>query len=375
MATVSLKTCVNARMNRFRRLLDENHLEGFIVTNVKDVQYLTGFSGEDSILLILGRRATLITDSRFVLLTRRECPRLRVHIHRRGVIEAVGELAQQYRKRSSRRKPISIGIDPDTVTHRGYGLYRKAAGKGFTLKAVGGLARNLRRTKDAYETAQIRKAICVAEESLLATLKHVKPGVTEMELRARLEYEMSRWGSSEPAFATIIAFGGHAAEPHAQPGSARLRKGQCVLFDWGATVNGYRSDLTRTYATGKISRDFAQAYQRVLNAQLAAIEAVKPGVALAEIDAAARRAMGKPQGEYRHGTGHGIGLDIHELPAFHGRAKGELQPGMIVTIEPAIYLAGKLGIRIEDDVLVTQRGGKVLSTLAKDLDTMLLPSR
>ncbi len=375
MATATLKTCVRARLGRFRQLLDENNLEGFIVTHGPDVRYLTGFSGEDSILLVLGRRATLITDSRFILLARKECPQLGVHIHRRGVIEAAGELAGRYYKRLGRRKPIPIGIDPDVVTQRGYGLYRKALGKSIALKAVGGLARNLRRLKDAYETAQICRAIRVAEESLLATLKHVKPGVTEMELRARLEYEMSRRGSSAPAFASIIAFGGHAAEPHAQPGPARLRSGQCVLFDWGATINGYRSDLTRTYTAGKIPRDFAQAYQRVLDAQVAAIEAVKPGVALAEIDAAARRAMGKPAGEYRHGTGHGVGLDIHEAPGFHALAKGELQPGMIVTIEPAIYLPGRLGIRIEDDVLVTQRGHKVLSTLAKDLDSALLPAR
>ncbi|KPK76246.1 MAG: hypothetical protein AMJ79_07310, partial [Phycisphaerae bacterium SM23_30] len=185
--------------------------------------------------------------------------------------------------------------------------------------------------------------------------------------------EMSRGGSSGAGFETIVAVAGHAAQPHAQAGNTRLKKNQSILFDWGAAVAGYRSDLTRCLVAGKIRPAFAEAYQWLLEAQTSAIEAVRPGASLRRIDDIARKALLKsPFGIYEHGTGHGIGLAVHEQPILNRKSKGELCEGMVVTVEPGIYVPGRFGIRIEDDVLVTARGYRVLSTLAKDLDSCVI---
>lgn len=371
MANVKLKSFVAARVRRCRTLMDEHGFDGLIVTDPADVRYLTGFSGDDSTLVLTNNRKVLVTDSRYVEQAKQECPSLPQKVRSGPMAQAVGEvLSKTTKAKSSSKKTPRIGIIADAVTVSQYKAYRKAIGRG--LKDCPPIINKLRLCKDAWEVAQMRKAVRVAEKSLLQTLSLLKLGMSELDVKARLDYEMACNGSSEPAFGSIVAWGPHAAQPHAQPGKSRLRNDQSILFDWGATIGGYRSDLTRCYVAGKIRPVFADAYRWVLDAQLAAIQAVRPGMALNEVDAVARKALPKTLPAYGHGTGHGIGLSVHEAPSIAKVCKDQLREGMIVTIEPGVYLPGSFGIRIEDDVLVTAKGSTVLSKLDKTLDSVTL---
>jgi len=264
-----------------------------------------------------------------------------------------------------------VGIEADHVTVGQYRKYRRAVGKG--LKSIKSLVAPLRACKDSYELSRIKKAVRIAEDAMRALLEWFKMDMTERELAARLEYEMSRRHSTAAGFETIVAVAGHAAQPHAKPGNTRWKKNQPILFDWGATFAGYKSDLTRCFVAGKIRPAFAEAYQWLLEAQTSAIEAVRPGAFLKAIDEIARKSLLKsPFPIYGHGSGHGIGLAVHEQPFLGAKSKGRLREGMVITVEPGIYIPGRFGVRIEDDVLVTAGGHQILSTLAKDLDSCVI---
>jgi len=231
-----------------------------------------------------------------------------------------------------------------------------------------------RAVKTPEEVSLIRKALAIQQEAFKRTCRFIKPGRSEVEVAAYLEYEMRKLGADGPSFNTIIAADANASLPHAIPGKKKIRKGGIVLIDWGAKYGGYCSDLTRVVGVGAMSRKMREVYQVVLDAQMAAIDAIAPGKKLADIDKVARDIItragyGKAFG---HSLGHGIGLDIHEQPTLASRSVGELQPGHIVTVEPGIYLPGVGGVRIEDDVLVTPRGGQVLSSLPKSLESAMI---
>jgi Xaa-Pro aminopeptidase len=343
-------------------------LAWLIVTDPADVRYLSGFSGSDSVLLLTADRKILVTDSRYAQQAHRQCSSLTVKLRYGSMTDAVAEVLS--RRQSANAAKHRIGIIADAVTMSQYRAYRKAIGR--NLYDCPAIISQLRLCKDSYEVAQIRKAVRVAEQSLKNVLNWIQLGKSELAAAGRLEYEMSRFGSSSPAFGTIVAYGGHASQPHAQPGPGRLRQGQPLLFDWGATINGYRSDLTRCFVAGRIRPAFARAYTQVLEAQLAAIKEIRPGVALSHIDAVARGQLKNVPGAYAHGTGHGIGLEIHENPGVTSNAQGPLHEGMVVTVEPGIYVPGRFGIRIEDDVLVTAKGAIVLSKLTKNLESVCL---
>jgi len=381
MVVTRLKHFVAGRVSRLREKMCGNGLDGLIITEPVEVRYLTGFSGDDSVLVMAARRKVLVTDSRYIEQVRQECPGLPIKIRKGPISEAAGEVLIKWDlvpERSSGKKKIPIvGIDPDAVTVSQFKNYRKAIGKG--IKQTKSPVTELRQCKDNYEIKQINKAVRVAEAAIKKLLAKLKIGISEREAAAQLEYEMARLGGAPPAFESIVAWGPHAAQPHARPGNARLRKGQTILIDWGATVEGYKSDLTRCYSAGKIRPVFADVYKCVLEAQMSAIDTVRPGVGLAEVDAAARKTLrkglkklSKSFGVYEHGTGHGLGLNVHESPLVSKRSKGELKEGMVITIEPGIYVPGKFGIRIEDDVQVTARGRKVLSRLGKDPESVSL---
>ena len=370
-----LKPFIAARVKRCRAVLVERQLDGLIVVDPADVSYLTGFGGEDSVLVLTRNRRVLVTDSRFTIQARQECPGLALHIRKDDMPGAVGQVLQRLKQR---KKNFATGIEADPITLSEYRAYRRSIKKG--LRSIKPLVSVLRQTKDAYEISQIRKAIRVAQEAMTALLEERSAGKTERELSARLEYEMARRGSTSPAFGTIVAVGSHAAQPHAVASTLKWRRNQSILFDWGATVNGYRSDLTRCFVLGRIRPVFTDAYQRLLEAQLTAIEEVREGVLLEQVDNAARKLLKRSKWPiYGHGTGHGLGLKIHEWPFLKPPIKGAkrgskdvLREGMVITIEPGIYVPGRFGMRIEDDVLVTERGAKVLTSLAKDLDSVKL---
>jgi len=372
MSIVQLKTFLPARLRRCRETMRREHLAAFIVSDPVNVSYLTGFSGDDSVLILTPHDKILVTDSRFTLQARQECGRLRLYLRREGMTLALLEVLRRLNllPQKGSKRPKLIGIEADHLTVTQHQSLRKKIGQ--NLIATCGLLRELRLCKDAYEIDRLRTAIKIAQDAMTALKPLIKPGCTEQGLAARLDYEMAIRGAAAAAFPSIAAVGPHAAQPHAIPGLSRVKNRSTILFDWGAAYQGYRSDLTRCWVVGKIPPDFAEAYRIVLDAQLAAIQKVKPGAAIADVDAAARACFPKKFPVYGHGTGHGIGLNIHEGPALGPRATGELRPGMVITVEPGIYLPGKFGIRIEDNVQVTDTGHRLLSNLAKGGDDILL---
>jgi Xaa-Pro aminopeptidase len=233
----------------------------------------------------------------------------------------------------------------------------------------------LRTAKDALEVAQIRKAVSIAQKAFVRlTSRGAKAfvGRSEREVAAELEYLMRLEGADSPAFETILAAGPHACDCHYRPDSTKIRAGQSVLIDWGAKIGGYCSDLTRTIFTGKIPPKIGEIYEVVSKAQTAGINAVRAGASLKTPDTLARKVITDAGYEFIHGLGHGLGREVHEAPGLGGKGTGRLRSGMVVTVEPGIYLPGVGGVRIEDDILVTADGPKRLSTLTTDIRDMML---
>lgn len=331
-----------------------------LITNPKDIRYLTGFHGEASHLVITAKRPLIISDFRF----EEELGSVKgvdLYIRPGVMLDAVktviGDLA-----------PKSLAIQAEAMSVETRNAYAKVIGA-KRIKDTNGLLRELRVIKDASEIGLIRKAIAIQEAALTATLNQIKPGDSELKVAATLEYEMKLRGSPEPSFDTIAAARANGSLPHAIPGNTKTAAGQPLLIDWGATFDGYHSDMTRTFSFGKWSKQMGEIYRIVLAAHEASLAAVAPGLTGAEVDLAGRKIIDAADygPQFGHATGHGIGLDIHEEPRLAKNTTTVLRPGMVVTIEPGIYLPGVGGVRIEDDVLVTERGGKSLCSLPKDI--------
>ena len=357
------------RRRRLVRGFDKAGIDAMLVTTPANVRYLTGFTGEDSYLLVGRKLAILLTDSRFQEQARLECPALELYIRQGRMTDAVKAALH---RRGVRR----LGVESESIT---LGLHDKlsqllGANK---LRSTENLVGELRLTKDDSELVAIRKAIRVAQRAFLGLIARGRKalvGRTEAQLAGELEFRMRQEGASGASFPSIVASGAHAALPHYRPGGTAVKAGQAVLFDWGALVDGYCSDLTRVVFTGRIPPPIGQIYEVVLSAQKKGIAAVRAGRPANVVDAAAREviaAAGYGQ-QFGHGLGHGIGLEIHEAPSLSPRAIGRLRRGQIVTVEPGIYLPGAGGVRIEDDVLVEVGRGVVLSSLPSDLQAMVL---
>lgn len=359
---------LNGRLEAVQDRLQDWGVQALLVTNRKDIRYLTGFVGEDSwVLIVAGRgRPFVLSDFRFQEQIRQEAPRAVVRIRRATLSEELAKLARQLRVKR-------LGLQPDYVTLTQRKALRKKL-RNVKLTAVEDGLLQQRAVKTPDEIAAIRRAIRIQQEAFRRTVAQIEPGQTEQQIAAFLEYQMRLLGADGPSFPSIVAADAHASLPHAIPGSRKVRQGGAVLIDWGARWGGYCSDMTRVVALGRMPAKIRQVYEVVLEAQLAAIEAIAPGKALKEIDAVARRIIAKAGygRRFGHSLGHGIGLDIHEQPTLSQRSVGQLQPGHVVTVEPGVYLPGAGGVRIEDDVLVTERGYRVLSDLPKALDSAII---
>jgi len=354
------------RLSSVRGPIKKLGAQAFLLTNPADYFYLTGFTGDESAVMLTPRDVYIISDRRFEEQIKHECPWARTYM-RRGLLNA--EIA----KACADLKVRKLAVQSENLTLADKAEIERLA-KPVKTVATPAVVRGLRKLKDATEVAAMRKAIRVAEVAFEAARRTIKPGQTELHMAAQLEFEMKSRGASGPSFPTICAEGPNAALPHAHPGKRKARRGSAILFDWGARVGGYCSDLTRMVFVGSIPPRIRTIYRIVLDAQLAAISDIRPGRRMCEVDAVARRWIERAgyEKQFSHGLGHGLGLDVHEAPSLSWRSDEELVAGMIVTVEPGIYLPGVGGVRIEDDVLVTPTGCKVLTHLDKRMEDAVI---
>ena len=359
-----------SRRNRLRKLIAQSGADALLVTNFKNVTYLTGFTGDDSFLLVTENSETLISDRRYTTQLGEECPGLKLEIRGPGermVPVTVGVIERARVKR--------VGIEAESAT---VSLERSLGQELSKVEIVptDSLVERLRIVKDRDEVEETRRAARQAERAFEVVKALLTPEMTELEVAAELEYQARRFGAKALSFPAIVAVGPRAALPHATPTAAKLKSNDFVLIDWGANSGQYMSDLTRIIVTGKISPKLRKVYGVVLTAQLAAIDAIRPGVTCEEVDRVARKIISKAGfgRAFGHGLGHGTGLEIHEAPRLAAGQKTKLRPGMIVTVEPGIYLPGWGGVRIEDDILVTRTGHEVLTDVPKQLDECVLAS-
>lgn len=336
-------------------------LDALLISSLHNIRYLTGFTGSNAALLLYpDARATLLTDPRYTVQASQQAT-CRVRI-------AKGPLTKAILQELTRSRARSIGVEADHLTFSQFQGISQGLPARTELYPQSQWIERLRMIKDEGEITAIRAAVTSNSAALEAALAGFRPGMTESELAAEIDYHNRKLGAEAPAFDTIVAAGPRAALPHAHPGSSPINPGM-LLIDMGAFRDGYASDMTRMAHVGRPSPKYKRAYRAVLEAQLAAIQVVKPGVTAGAVDAAARRTLRQHglEKEFIHSTGHGLGLEIHEPPRLGRRDKTRLEAGMAITIEPGVYIEGWGGIRIEDTILVTETGCEVLTPTSKEL--------
>lgn len=339
-------------------------VDAMLVSHLPNVRYLCGFSGSNGLLLLTPASATLFTDGRYREQAAREVQAARV------VIPPKGDLW----KAAAARVPASmrLGIEADHVTlAQRQRFLQHWPGKAANLRLVSGWIEALRAVKDAGEIAAIRRAVELAASIFLPTVAQLRPGMAETEAAGRLEFALRQAGGEGLSFDTIIASGPRSALVHGRPGHAPLPRRGFVVMDYGVILGGYVSDMTRTVHAGRPEPRARAVYAAVREAQAAGVAAVRAGVSAAAVDRAARRVIQKAGWgrQFPHSTGHGVGLEIHEAPRVAATSPDTLQAGQVITIEPGVYIPGWGGVRIEDVVLVTERGAEVLTPTPKDLLT------
>jgi Xaa-Pro aminopeptidase len=354
------------RRDRLTHSLSQEELDALLVSNPVNVTYLTGFSGDSSVLVLTRERAVLVSDPRYTEQIADECPGLATHIRPtaqklpEAVLGVVGRLGCR-----------SVGFESGAVTVAEFELWGELA-PAVQWKGCSDRVELLRTVKDDSEVRQIREAVAIAERAFTAFRALLRPDDREKDLCDALEGHIRRAGGHGSSFPPIVAVGERAALAHAPPTDRAVNTGELLLVDWGVQGCFYKSDLTRVLPTRKISSKLEEVYTVVLNAQQKAMRAVRPGVPAHAIDTEARTAIAQAGfGDFfGHGLGHGIGLQIHEAPAVRPNSQTVLQAGMVFTIEPGVYLPGWGGVRIEDDVLVTPDGCEVLSRVPRELEAL-----
>jgi Xaa-Pro aminopeptidase len=356
------------RRERLRRRLKLDGMEGLLVVSESNVRYLTGFTGDSSALLLTRDRALVVSDGRYLTQLEQECPELEIVLRALGQ-PLVDALAGVIEKLGLAR----LAFEAEAMPAAGF-LALQEKLKAVELRPVSGRVERLRAVKDPEEIAAISEAIAIAERAFTRLLQAgLRPDDSEKDAADALEGHLRHCGATAASFPPIVAAGVRSALPHARPlPDARIGAADFVLIDWGAAGQPYKSDLTRVVVTGKVTAKFETIYRTVLAAQERAIAVIRPGVMAREVDAEARAVIEEAGFGpfFPHGLGHGLGLEIHEAPRLQKDSDVKLKPGMVVTVEPGIYLPDWGGIRIEDDVLVTLEGCRVLSHVPKSLDAV-----
>ncbi|MFD1850599.1 M24 family metallopeptidase [Oceanobacillus bengalensis] len=348
------------KLKKLKTALEANELDAIIVSSPFNRRYITGFTGTAGVAIISKTDNRFITDFRYTEQATTQAQEFQVIEHKQQ-IEL--EIKDQLKKMQVKR----VGFEKDYVTFTAFETYKALFE--VELIPVSGLIEEIRMIKTSEELDTMKKAAKIADDAFLHIRSFIKPGVKEIEISNELEFFMRRQGATSSSFDTIVASGVRSALPHGVASDKEIKSGELVTLDYGALFEGYCSDITRTVAVGEISSELRNIYNTVLEANIRGIKGIKPGITGVEADALTRDYITeKGYGEYfGHSTGHGVGLEVHEGPSLSTRSKSTLEPGMIVTVEPGIYIAGLGGCRIEDDVVVTEDGNERLTFAPKEL--------
>ncbi|TDT61957.1 M24 family metallopeptidase [Fonticella tunisiensis] len=350
------------RLEKIRAQFDSLGIDGVLTYKDENRNYLSGFTGDESFALITRDKAFFITDSRFT-----EQAQIEV---KEGyeIIEYRPPIADTIKRLVEDNNIKSLGVEEDRMTFEDYDTYRNVL-EGVNIVKLNYAIEKLRMIKDNEEVEFIAKAAEIADRAFEHILGFIKPGMTEIEIALELEFFMKKLGASALSFPIIAASGWRSSLPHGEASEKKVEEGDFLTLDFGCVYKGYCSDMTRTIVIGRASEKQKEIYNIVLEAQEAALKAVKPGMSCVELDKIARdiiteRGYGN---RFGHGLGHGVGRAVHELPGVNMRSKFVLEPGMVITDEPGIYIPGFGGVRIEDLILVTENGCRVLSNSPKNL--------
>ncbi|AIF66772.1 M24 family metallopeptidase [Terribacillus saccharophilus] len=351
------------KIEKLRALMEKKNLDAFIVTSAQNRRYISGFTGSAGLLIITKSKQLFITDFRYIEQATEQAPDFEIIEHKQSIIQ---EAAAQLLKEGAQQ----AGFEHEDVTFALYQQFQNAVHA--DLIPSSGLIEELRLIKSEAELAIMKTAAEIADAAYTHILTFVKPGMKEIEVSNELEFFMRKQGATQSSFDTIVASGYRSALPHGVASDKEIQKGELVTLDYGALYNGYCSDITRTFAVGEISDKLREIYDIVLEANLRGVAGVKPGITGKEADALTRDYISeKGYGQYfGHSTGHGLGMDVHESPALSFRSDTVLKPGMVVTVEPGIYIPEVGGCRIEDDLVLTADGSERLTFSTKDLITL-----
>ncbi len=351
-----------ARLERLDAAIDEDDLDLLLVSDLSNLRWVTGFTGSNGAAVLGAGTRTFATDFRYLTQSAEQVPAFEREIVGADLLAGVAATLPS-------ETPVRLGFDDAHLSVKAHARLAEAVGEHVELVAAGGLVEALRAVKDADEIARVRAAAGLADEALRRVLERGLVGRTEREVALDLEFEQRRLGAEAVSFPPIVASGPHGALPHASPRDVAIPAGTLVVVDWGAQLDGYCSDCTRTYATGDLDPRDREIYELVVVAQQAALEAVRAGAEGTAVDAVARELITQAgHGEhFGHGLGHGVGLEVHEGPRLSVTSEDTLVAGQVVTVEPGVYVPGAVGVRIEDLVVVTDSGAEVLSSLSKAL--------
>ncbi|MFP4497303.1 MAG: M24 family metallopeptidase [Vulcanimicrobiota bacterium] len=361
---LSIRTQID-NSEKLQHVIRTQNMDGILISNPINRKYYSNFSGSNGWLFVLPQNKYIITDNRYFSQVKRECPDFQ--LVKPTLKEGKNLKATLKRLFSQLNFSGKLGIETGSLSVKQFEEFKKDFPT-LTWVSIDEYPQKHRILKNEYEIAEVRKAVHIAQSAFMNIKEYLAPGSTEREISARLTYHMRMAGATKESFDIIVGAGTNGALPHARSSQKRLQEGEAVVIDWGALVeSGYQSDMTRTIFIGHPHPRMQEIYNTVLEAQLKAIKALKPGIACGEVDRIAREHIENAgYGEYfGHGLGHGIGLETHEAPSLGRDQETLLEPGMVVTIEPGIYLEDLGGVRIEDMALITETGSEILTSLPK----------
>jgi Xaa-Pro aminopeptidase len=359
--TIMQDSFFDKRQQCIRQILDIPQLDGILFTSLENIRYLCGFTGSDGALLLSRKEAFFLTDSRYWTQAEEEVKQSGI-VHYKKKLEGIASLISGLNLKK-------VGVEGPFFALSSYQFLTKKLGNGIELISLEDEIKNIRAAKDLHELALTRNAIDLSTKSFSHIMEFLREGAVEKEVALEMEFFIKKNGAESTGFDIIIASGQRSALPHGRASNKRIQKGDFILIDFGLRLQGYHSDQTRTLICGKPTPEQAKVYQVVKEAHDLAIKAIQPGIPICEIDRIARDHI-KQQGYgdyFGHGLGHGIGLAVHEDPVVNGENKGLIQEGMVFTVEPGIYIPNWGGVRIEDMILVTSQGAKVLTYLPTEL--------